>query len=151
MSLRTRRGPKAEIFTGSMADISFLLIVFFMLTAVFSVGMGIDFAVPEAPKKDDRIVAEEAIDVHVLANGSLEVDHRSMAISQLLPYIKAKLAVAAEKPVLLRTDPEAPYRSMIAVLDELRSAPEKAGFEITNLAIPTNQELNQVWSLFGQS
>ncbi len=134
-----------------MADISFLLIVFFMLTAVFSVGKGIDIALPQDPDPDDEIIAEDAIDVHVLSNGWLEVDRESMAIDELIPYIKTKLAAAPDKPVLLRTDPETPYGSMIAVLDELRSAPEKAGFEITNLAIPTNQELNQVWSLFGQS
>ena len=39
--------PEAEIPTASMADIAFLLIIFFMVTAVFSATKGLDFALPK--------------------------------------------------------------------------------------------------------
>ena len=37
----------AEIFTGSMADVTFLLIIFFMVTSVFSASRGFEFSLPE--------------------------------------------------------------------------------------------------------
>ena len=46
--------------------------------------------------------------------------------------------------VILRTDPNAPYGAMMTVLDELRQSPEKRGWEISNLAIPTLSE-QQNW------
>ena len=46
MNLRNRLRPQAEVPTSSMADIAFLLIVFFMLTAVFATTEGLQFEYP---------------------------------------------------------------------------------------------------------
>ena len=43
----------SEIFTGSMADISFLLIIYFMITSAFSADRGMDFALPEDMDRTD--------------------------------------------------------------------------------------------------
>ena len=43
MKLRERIRSGAEIPTSSMADIAFLLIIFFMLTAVFATTEGLQF------------------------------------------------------------------------------------------------------------
>ena len=42
-----RDRPDDEIPTSSMADIAFLLIVFFMVTTTFTATRGLDFALPE--------------------------------------------------------------------------------------------------------
>ncbi len=46
MKIKKKEVP-SEIFTGSMADISFLLIIYFMITSAFSATRGLDFALPE--------------------------------------------------------------------------------------------------------
>ena len=43
MRIKKKEVP-SEIFTGSMADISFLLIIYFMITSAFSATRGLDFA-----------------------------------------------------------------------------------------------------------
>ena len=52
--------PAAEIPTSSMADIAFLLIIFFMVTAVFSATKGLEFMLPkddnEAPPESEEAV-----------------------------------------------------------------------------------------------
>jgi biopolymer transport protein ExbD len=148
MKVKRRSHDKPEIYTGSMADISFLLIIFFMLTMVFSATKGLDFNQEEAPTDVTVVEPEEAIDVHVTTNGTLRVDGRPMALAELLPYIKPKLDANPDKPVILRTDPNAPYGAMMTVFDELRSAPEKANFVITNIAIPTLAEV-RAWDPLG--
>lgn len=138
-SLKSRKS-KAEVFTGTMADVSFLLIIFFMITAAFSVSKGIDFSLGEPPEKDQVIEPWEAVDVHVQADGSLQVDGEVMTLENLLGYVRSKIEKNPEKPVILRSEPDATYGSMIRVLDELRQSREKMGFDIHNLAIPTYRE-----------
>lgn len=138
-SLRTRK-TKADVFTGTMADVSFLLVIFFMITAAFSVSKGIDFSLGEPPKNDQAIEPWEAVDVHVQTDGSLQVDGEMMALDGLLPYVWTKIEKNPEKPVILRSEPDATYGAMIRVLDELRQSNRKMDFDIPNLAIPTFRE-----------
>ena len=44
-----------EIPTASMADVTFLLIITFMLTSTFAASRGLDFALPQNVKRADNI------------------------------------------------------------------------------------------------
>ena len=144
----------SEIFTGSMADITFLLIIFFMVTMAFSSNRGIDFALPEDTTTAAEISQEESVDVLVLpgpVDGPpvIQVDGRTMPINQLLPYVADKLKQNPKKPVILRTDPGAVYGNMVAVFDELRQAETKVGMKIETISIPTQREIENIWTLLG--
>ena len=54
-----REQPEAEIPTASMADITFMLIIFFILTAAFADTKGIDFKVPPPAEDPDTEVEQE--------------------------------------------------------------------------------------------
>jgi biopolymer transport protein ExbD len=144
-----KKGFTAEIFTGSMADISFLLIIYFMLTMAFSANRGMDFALPEENQKVTEIKQEDAVDILVQPGGTLQVDGKPLPLEGLLPYVKSKLQQNPDKPVILRTDPSATYGNMITVFDELRQAPEKVGIEIKTISIPTRREIENIWSMLG--
>ena len=140
---------ESEIFTGSMADVSFLLIIYFMVTSVFSATRGLDFQLPEDSNNTPEIKREDSIDIHVLQGDVIQVDGKQMSMDQILPYIADKLKQNPDKPVILRTDPEATYNDMIQVFDLLRQAPDKIGMEIKTISIPTQREIQNVWALFG--
>jgi biopolymer transport protein ExbD len=72
-----------------------------------------------------------------------------MAIEALLPYVAEKLKQAKDKPVILRTDPGAVYGNMIAVFDELRQAETKIGVKIETISIPTQREIENIWTMLG--
>jgi len=144
-----KKDIESEIFTGSMADISFLLIIYFMVTSVFSATRGLDFQLPEDSTTTPEIKREDSIDVHVQQGGIVFVDGKEMQLEQILPYIAEKLKQNPEKPVILRTDPEATYGDMIRVFDLLRQAPDKIGMEIKTISIPTQREIQNIWELFG--
>ena len=57
-----RREASSEIPTSSMADIAFLLIIFFMVTAVFSATKGLEFKLPQ----EDESKAAEADEAPVI-------------------------------------------------------------------------------------
>ncbi len=154
----------SEIFTGSMADISFLLIIYFMITSAFSATRGLDFALPEETDTPE-IKQEDSIEVHVMAGGAIEVDKKSVLLDGLLPYVLEKLQQNPEKPVILRTDPDATYGDMISVFDRLRRANEEWTDEFGNpiykdvkgdplteiktISIPTQREIENIWILLG--
>jgi biopolymer transport protein ExbD len=60
-----------------------------------------------------------------------------------------KLKQNPDKPVILRTDPDATYGDMIRVFDELRQAPDKIDQEIKTISIPTRREIENLWSMLG--
>ena len=80
--------------------------------------------------------AEEAVFIRVLPDASITVDCRPMEPEGILDYLEPKLARHAEKPVVLYTDPDAPYGAMIAVYDLLAQAPESRGFVVRNVSVP---------------
>jgi biopolymer transport protein ExbD len=154
MQIKKKDLPESTIFTGSMADVSFLLIIYFMITSAFSATRGLDFALPEDTTTPQEIKQEDSIDVYVLpgpvdADPIIEADGAQIPIAQLLPYIAEKLKQNPEKPVILRTDPAASYGNMISVFDELRRAEEKVGFKIETISIPTQREIENIWTLLG--
>jgi len=140
---------ESEIFTGSMADISFLLIIYFMITSAFSATRGLDFALPDENQDTPEIKQEDSIDVYVMPGGQIQVDGKPIALEGLLPYVAERLKQNPDKPVILRTDPQATYGDMITVFDELRQAPDKVGIEIKTISIPTQREIENIWSMLG--
>jgi biopolymer transport protein ExbD len=152
--MKLKKKPiESEIFTGSMADVSFLLIIYFMITSAFSATRGLDFALPEDTSTPQEIKQEDSIDVYVLpgsvdAPPVIEVDRNQIPIDGLVPYIEERLQQNPEKPIILRTDPAASYGNMIAVFDELRRAEEDIGTKM-NISIPTQREIENIWTLLG--
>ena len=97
--------------------------------------------------------------------GAIEVDKKEIPIDGLLPYVLEKLQQNPEKPVILRTDPDATYGDMIGVFDRLRRANEDWTddfgnplykdvngdplIEIKTISIPTQREIENIWNLLG--
>ena len=133
-----------------MADIAFLLIVFFMVTAVFSATKGPDFKLPKH-EEDAPPDTEEAVFINIHTDGSVLVDCKPMEGEEILDYLEPKLARNPEKPVILYTDPYAPYQAMISVYDIIGNAEvEKTrGFKIKNISVPTQSEVAEYIQLFG--
>lgn len=140
----TKRAVNDEIPTSSMADITFLLIIFFMVTNTFAATRGLDFALPKEEKNPPMIEKEEAVLIAIRPGGAIEVDGKPMLPGQIIDYLKPKLERNQTKPVIIRPDPEAAYGDMVKVYDILRGAKDQ-GLEIKNISIPTQREIDQFW------
>ncbi len=135
-----RRYQTAEVPTSSMADIAFLLIIFFMLTAVFTSSRGLLY---QFPKEDPNsaVQPEEAIHIKIVGEGQFVVDRTPMSIEQMEAYIQGKMERNPEKPVIVDTQPEVPYYVMIDVFDLLKK------MDVKNVSIPTKSERER-WQNF---
>lgn len=143
-SLRTQRASD-EIPTSSMADIAFLLVVYFMVTLTFAVTRGLDFGIPE-DEADTVVSRVESVLVEIAPDGSLTVDNKAMGLDGLLPYLQPILAQNPRKPVILRPEPTAPYRHMVATYDILRQGRERLGLEQDiQVSLPTEREIRSFW------
>ncbi len=141
----TRERVSDEIPTSSMADIAFLLIIYFMVTTTFAATRGLDFALPREDDTQQVVEKEESVLIEIRPGGSLVVDNQPMQLDRVLEYLKPKLERNPMKPVIIRPDPISEYGSMVDVFDELRLAPQKIGMEIKNISIPTEREIERFW------
>lgn len=130
-----RRTVPSEIPTSSMADVAFLLIIFFLVASFYSVTRGIQFSLPKHDEAALSAEPEAAVLIEIASTGTLTVDSRAMALTDLQGYLKAKLQRNPMKSVILQTSLDAPYQAMTDVFDELRQA------GVTNLVVSTNSEL----------
>ncbi len=138
--LRPRR--PTEIPTSSMADIAFLLIIFFMLTAVFTSNRGLQFQYPEDDPNDPDVQPEEAIHIKIEGDGQFQVDKNPTgSLAEIGGYVQAKMEKSPEKPVIIESLPEVPYYVMIDVFDLLKQ------LEVKNIAVPTKSERER-WRAF---
>jgi biopolymer transport protein ExbD len=132
----TRRQMPAEIPTASMADVAFLLIIFFLVTSLYSVTRGIQFSLPKHDEAALTAEPEAATLIEIASDGSLTVDNRPMRLEEIQGYVAMRLERNAERSVILQTAMEAPYEAMTDVFDELRQV------GVRNLVIPTSAELD---------
>ena len=134
-----------EIPTASMADIAFLLIIYFMVTTTFAATRGLDFSLPQDEQDTPLVDKEESVLIEIQPGGALMVDGKSMELDQVLDYLKPKLERNPMKPVIIRPDQNAAYSGMVDVFDELRQAPDKIGMQVKNVSIPTQREIEMFW------
>ncbi len=142
MNLRDRHRNAAEIPTSSMADIAFLLIIFFMLTAVFATTEGLEFDLPEDDPTQLDVQPEEAIHIKILGEGQHVVDKTPMTLEEMGGYVQMKMQQSPDKPVIIQTEANVPYFVMIDVFDLLKY------LEVQNISIPTRTEIER-WKAFG--
>lgn len=134
MKIRRREIP-VEIPTASMADVAFLLIIFFLVASFYSVTRGIQFSLPKHDEAALTAEPEAAVLIEIASDSSLRVDDRNMALADLKGYIGPKLQQNPTKSVILQTSLDASYQAMTDVFDELRQV------GVQNLVIPTSTEL----------
>lgn len=111
-----------EIPTGPMADISFLLIIFFMVTTVFVVFRGFPVDLPTAEKIDAFHGKKNVVNIWISPQGRIMVDEFDTRLPLVGNIIKAKLAINPRIVVLVKSDRNTPYSMISGVIEELKKA-----------------------------
>ena len=117
MKLRTRLKTDSTIPVAAMADIAFLLIVFFLLTSTFAKDTGLDISLPKAatsqdlPKRDVTIWITRSGEVHI--GGTVVPPDRAMIVAALREALKDE----SIQSVTIRGDEGVNYGDVVRVMD----------------------------------
>jgi len=130
ISLVKRKKAKADIPTASMADIAFLLIVFFMTATIFAREKGLTMLLPEKGE-EVKIASRNIMQILVSPTGKVLVEEEDGALREYrIADIRAEVEAALERTndsisVAIKVSHLAPYSVMIDVLDEVKMAEAK--------------------------
>jgi biopolymer transport protein ExbD len=120
--LERRNRPSAEIPTSSMADIAFLLIVFFLVTTTMNQDKGIGMQLPPAGEQK-KIQKKNICNVWVNAGGQILINlEDEVPLNRLRGNIERRLSENDKLIVSLKGDDETPYAIFVDVLDEIKLA-----------------------------
>lgn len=116
-----------EVPTSSMADIAFLLLIFFLVTTVFPKDRGLAIVLPE---ESEEVEVNQKNILHIVIQPTGIVEVRRGESQQVQSVTPAEIEgiwrqdVAANPNLIagVKTHPDAPYRFMIDVLDALQTA-----------------------------
>ena len=118
MRRNKRKLVRATIPTASMADVAFLLIVFFLITTSLTKDKGIGFTLP-APDAAIRIPRRNISNVRIDADGILYHDNEQITADRLANRIRIMTGENPDMYVSVTTDPDARYEWFIEATDEI--------------------------------
>ena len=114
-----------EIPTASMADIAFLLIVFFLVTTTMNQDKGLSLHLPPVGETKE-VQSKNILNIWINARDQLaffENDQLTPIPSgQLQSQIKARMAENDKLIISVKTERGATYRTFVDVLDDLKMA-----------------------------
>ncbi len=123
---------EAEIPTSSMADIAFLLLIFFLVTTTIDVDTGIGMTLP--PELDPTVEPPPVKERNILkilinAQGQVLLEDQPSAIARVREEVRTHVTNNGENPryaenpnkavVSIKTDRQTPYNLYIQALDEV--------------------------------
>lgn len=132
VQLKKRGVREAEIPSGSMADIAFLLLLFFLVSTNIDVDTGIGLVLPEyVPPEEQEFVPiskERMAALLINENGDVLLDGNIIAIPQIKDNLKARIASKIDLPsnkklvVSVKTDRKTIYNLYLQSLDQVKGA-----------------------------
>ena len=122
-----RRGRLDATDSGVLSDLAFLLIIFFVVIAVFNVNSGLLLGLPG--KESTKMVhREELLRVHLTSTGSYEIAGSPATVEELRESVRSLRRREPNMTLLATIDPEAPYGAMVSLVDLVR------GLEVDNFS-----------------
>ena len=121
MLVEKKKKRHNDIPMASLADIAFLLLIFFLVTTTIDVDRGIGLTLP-AKGEETEVRTKNIANLLINAEGEVLLDNEPVQVSDVNRVIKLKLQ---ENPLLIvsvKTDRLTKYEVYVQVLDELKIA-----------------------------
>ncbi len=131
MNRRLRNTVGASIPTSSMADIAFLLIIFFLVTTSMSRDKGLGLTLPPEGSTT-QVPSRNITRVWINTPGEIAHDEEIVNLDQLGSRIARMTADNPNLIVSIKTAPGARYERFVDVVDEIK----RAGNEKISIAEP---------------
>jgi biopolymer transport protein ExbD len=132
INIKRNKRAGGEFSAGSMADITFLLLLFFLVTTNIDVDTGIGMTLPEyVPPEEQELVPlskERLAALLINQNGDVLLNGEVIAIPQIKDNLKGRIESKINLPknkklvVSIKTDRNTNYNLYIQALDQVKAA-----------------------------
>ena len=118
MNLKRRLRGHAEVHTGALNDILFILLLFFLIVSTLANPNVIKLSQPKA-KSDTK--AKQTVVVSIDANNQFYVGTSKVSLEELKAKLQPILAKETDQPsVVINADKNVPVEKVVAVMREAR-------------------------------
>ncbi len=121
-----RHSEVPSLNTSSTADISFMLLIFFLVTSSMDAGKGLKRQLPPPPQDQEQVAdirQEDIMTVRLDADGQLTIDGNAVTLGQLQQEVRQFAAVNPHhRVVAVKTDPKARYEAYFQLQNALVAA-----------------------------
>ena len=121
MALRERKTRIGAIPEGGMADIAFLLLVFFLVTTTIDTDKGIGIILP-AEGQEIEINKKNILNLLISSSGNVLLGGEPIAINQIDDRVKEAIRKNDKLIISVKAHEKAQYDVYIEVLDQLKKA-----------------------------
>ena len=117
MNLRARRNrSEVRVFTDSLNDIMFFLMLFFLLASAFSNPQVVKLLLPRS-SAGEQSVAKKTVTVSVTQDLKYYLDKQEIPYENLQNAIQAYVQPGEELTIMLYADSTVPIQNVISVMD----------------------------------
>ncbi len=103
-----------------MSDIAFLLIIFFMVTSVFTLKDGLHLTLPDKNKKPVMVATKNVLTIGVEGEGQLKLNDKPIMREKLEERIREEMRSNPEVFVLLKISSRVRYDLAVDVIDTVK-------------------------------
>ncbi len=130
--IKKKKDRDVTIEAGSMADITFLLLLFFLVTTTIDVDTGIYLTLPEFLEEDEivpvQLSKDRFITVNINETGDVLISGERMAVNNIQTFLTNKIEERVELPktkkllISIKTARGTDYNLYIQTLDAIKGA-----------------------------
>ena len=119
--IKKQRRPIQEINSSSMADIAFLLLVFFLVTTTISMDKGISLVLP-SEGNELEVNRKNIVNILMNESGKVLFDDKPTKVNAIRGLVERKLSGNPNLIFSVQTHPRTKYQNYLNVLDQLKEA-----------------------------
>ena len=116
-----RRFKGGEIPTSSMADIAFLLLIFFLVTTTIDIDKGLGLVLP-AEGETIEIKKKNILNCLINSSGMVLLGGESVNLKDVSRIVKEKLRENDKLIISVKTHEKTHYKDYVAIIDQLKIA-----------------------------
>ncbi len=119
MKIERRKSRAAEVYTASLNDIMFFLLLFFLIISTLVTPAAIKVALPNA-QNSTEVVTKKSIQLAFTADHRYFLDDREILFEEIEPALRTIVAEKAENEevnVLLQADKSLNLQDVVSVID----------------------------------
>jgi biopolymer transport protein ExbD len=119
MKIERRKVRTAEVYTASLNDIMFFLLLFFLIVSTLVTPATISVLLPKSKTSED-VVVKKQLNLTVTADHKYYIEKKEITFETIEPELSAALATKSKKEemiVLLHADKSLNLQDVVSVID----------------------------------